>query len=355
MFQRTNVSVCATALCIALTACGGGGGGGGGGGIGLPMLPTTGPAPAPAAAPPAPAPAPAPAPSAPAGSEELAAFTLLNKERLNCGFGALSRSSQLDVAARGHANWMLVNNATGHGQTPDSPGFTGASPYDRITAAGYTPSTYDDENMDIGGRSKATGFGEISVRALLSAPYHLGGMVSGYHDVGVSVMSSDDVGTTSKFKPRVVAQFDLANTFTTTPQAPAAGTVLTYPCDGTTGTFTMVSNESPNPVPGRNLATSPIGQAIYLAGDAGKVLRITSALLQEKSTGNTLALLAPITGSTDANKVLKSNEAIVIPDAPLKVSTQYLVTIVGENDGTSFTKNFSFTTGALAQAQSAGN
>lgn len=291
----------------------------------------------------------------PAGSEEQAAFALLNKERLNCGFGALARNSQLDTAARGHANWMLVNNATGHGQTANTTGFTGANPIDRISAAGYAAGTYDDENLDIGGRSKAAGFGELAVRGLLSAPYHLGGMVSGYRDVGISVMSSDDVGTTTKFQPRVVTQFDLAVATTATAQAPTAGTVLSYPCDGTTGTFTTVSNESPTPVAGRNLATSPIGQAIYLAGDAGKSLSISSAVVQEKVTGNTLTLLPPITGANDPNKVLQANEAVLLPEAALKVNTQYTVTIVGANAGGSFTKTFSFTTGSLAQAQSAGN
>jgi hypothetical protein len=179
--------------------------------------------------------------------------------------------------------------------------------------------------------------------------------VSSYRDVGISVMSSDDVGTTAKFQPRVVAQFDLAAATTATAQAPAAGTVLSYPCDGTTGTFTTISNESPTPVAGRNLATSPIGQAIYLAGDAGKSLSISSAVVQEKVTGNTLTLLPPITGANDPNKVLQANEAVVLPEAPLKVNTQYTVTIVGVSAGGSFTKTFSFTTGSLAQAQSAGN
>ena len=333
------------ACALFLTACGGGGGGSSGAGFLPPTATTTATTtPAVASTPTTPA---TTTTVAPAGTEELAAFTLLNGERLKCGFGSLARNAQLDAAAKGHANWLLVNNYTGHGQLAGTAGFTGATGFDRAIAAGYSAAFVDDENVVVSGASSSVGYGVSALRSLLSAPYHIAGLLAGYRDVGLSVMSSDDAGSTAKHGAQVVLQVDLAYTAAAGPVPHAAGTVLSYPCDGTTGTYAQLRNEAPNPVPGRDLAASPLGQAVYMAGTAGKVITITSALFQEKVTGNTLSVITPITGANDPNKELNSNEAIVIPNAPLKVSTAYIVTIVGTNDGASFTKTFGFTTGAL--------
>lgn len=351
--QRTIESTfrIAAGMSLALlAACGGGGGGGGA--TGFPSVP---------AAPQAEAPdndatqnpVTPETPSAVPGAEERAAFELLNNERLTCGFGALARNSQLDEAARGHANWLLLNNFTGHYQQEGTTAFTGVNPADRIKAAGYVPAWSADEIAQISGSANTTGYGMLAVRGLLSAPYHLVGMVSATRDVGIAVMSSDEAGSTEKFKGRIVAQFDLAYTAASGSQTRPADTVLSYPCAGTNGTFARLSGESPNPLPGRNLGVSPVGQPVYLVGDANKTLAISSTLMQETGTGNTVALLAPITSATDANKTLKVNEAIVFPDAPLKTNTEYAVTIDGTNGGTSFTKTFKFKTGALAEATSA--
>jgi hypothetical protein len=278
---------------------------------------------------------------------------LLNSERQACGFAPLARNAQLDAAARGHAHWNLVNNSTGHYQTPDTLDFTGINETDRASAAGYKPGVVEDSNTDSFGRSKATGFGELAIHSLLTAPYHLRSMVGNFRDVGIAVLTSDDTGTTGEFGPRVTAQLELGYTLTDGPRNPAPGAVLSYPCGGTTGTFARLANESPNPVPYRDLATSPLGQPIYLVGDEGKTLAVTSALVQEVATGNTVALLPTLTAANDPNFYIRSSEAIVIPDAPLKTNTQYRVTIVGTNDGISFTKTFNFTTGALADATDA--
>lgn len=292
-----------------------------------------------------------PAPAA-SGSEELAAFALLNKERTQCGFGELTRNDALDTAARGHANWLLLNNYTGHDQVEGTPGFTGIEVFARANGAGYHGVWVEDENASMR-RTNTIGFGEAGVRGLLSAPYHLQGLVAGYHDIGISVMGSDEAGTTTKFYPRAVLQIDVGYQPSVDMQAPPSGTVLSYPCDGSSGTFTQLPTETPNPVPGRNLAVAPVGHPIMVFGDAGKVLTISSALVQETVTGNTVSLLSPVTGSDDPNHFLKPNQGFVLPDAPLKLNTQYRVTVVGTNDGASFTKTFTFTTGAIADATKA--
>ncbi|MDM0029121.1 CAP domain-containing protein [Variovorax saccharolyticus] len=347
--KYNDVLACLTAsaaLCL-LAACGGGGSGGGGAGL---------PAITPAAATTEAAPTPSTSSPTPPGSEELAAFALLNKERVGCGFGALERNAHLDAAATGHANWQLLNNVASHVQSEGTPGFTGVTPRNRAATAGYeSTSVVGDEFSGVIGRSAATGFGAQGIRTLLSAPYHLLGLVAGYRDVGLSVMSSDAAGTTKKLS-RVMLQVNLGYTATQGGELPhAAGTVLSYPCEGTTDTSVGFTNETPNPIPSRDLVSSPLGQAIYLVGDADKNLVISSSLVQETGTGNTVSLVAPFVKANDPNSILKSNEAFILPDALLKPSTQYKVTIVGTNDGTSFTKAFSFKTGARTPTSSAAN
>jgi hypothetical protein len=290
--------------------------------------------------------------SAPPGSEELAVYTLLNNERLRCGFGALTRNAALDAAARGHANWLLLNNYTGHTQIDGTPGYTGVDAYTRALTAGYSSAWIEDESTTVR-RSNTIGYGEKGLRTLLSAPYHLQGMVAAVLDIGISVMGSDEAGTTSKFYPRVITQINLGYLLGAELPMPAVGAVLSYPCEGTTGTFAQLSNESPNPAPGRDLSISPVGHPLFLVGDPGKTLTISSTLMQETVTGNTVSLLAPVIGANDPNHFLQTNQGFVLPDSPLKTNTQYRATIVGTNDGVSFTKTFNFTTGALADATDA--
>ena len=52
--------------------------------------------------------------------------------------------------------------------------------------------------------------------------------------------------------------------------------VLTYPCQGITGTVTALYNETPDPVKhtGRDLSTDPIGQPIYIKVAAADTIQI---------------------------------------------------------------------------------
>lgn len=75
-----------------------------------------------------------------AGSEELAAFNLLNAERQRCGFGLLAQNTKLDQSSRAHASWLIANNFDGHIEDSNVPNFfTGVTPDDRANAAGYVP------------------------------------------------------------------------------------------------------------------------------------------------------------------------------------------------------------------------
>jgi uncharacterized YkwD family protein len=86
----------------------------------------------------------------PAGNSSFEAevISLINQERANEGLPALSNQSQLTSAARTHSDDMACNNFFSH----TSP--TTGSPFDRITAAGYSYSA--------AGENIAAGYGSPS-------------------------------------------------------------------------------------------------------------------------------------------------------------------------------------------------
>jgi hypothetical protein len=311
-----------------------------------------------------------PAPTYAASSEELAAFSFLNAERQRCGFGLLAQNAMLDVASNGHANYLMVNNATGHFQDNTKPAFTGAGPGDRATAAGYAWSVILDDFADTTGAAAnvLTGRGVLALRSLLSAPYHAVNLVSPQLDFGMRILSSDTAATTGTFGPRAISHFAMGMAQGAYSQKPNSASVQTYPCEGTTGTAYQLTNETPNPIPGRDLAANPVGQPIIVAVRPGQMINISSASMLKKSDGSAVTLRPAIDYSNDPNHVLVPMQAVIIPDAPLQPNTEYTVTIQGTNtlstfDGTkfvssgtnpaitdnstgAFSKTFSFKTGS---------
>ena len=354
----------AAAALVLLSACGGGGGGGGGGGIPLigiapPPAPNTGTPTNPPVQPPVAPPPSQPGTDDPAagetastiitsvltptyavGSEELAAFNLLNDERNRCGFGLLSQNAYLDAAAVGHSRYLLVNNIAGHFQDASKAAFTGVTPTDRADAAGYGKGLILDDFADTTGalsnvlgptQYAPEGRGIAAVRSLLSSPYHALDLVSPQVEVGLSVMSSDLVGTTPTFGPRAITQIVTGIALGQFSQKPDGAAVQTYPCDGTTGTAYQLKNEQPNPVPGRDLSTNPVGQPIVVAVRVGQLITIRSATMLKKSDGSTVTLRAPMLKANDPNFLVDPSRAIILPDQPLEPNTEYLVTISGTN------------------------
>lgn len=281
-----------------------------------------------------------PAPTYSVGSEELAAFHLLNAERGRCGFGLLAQNAHLDAAAAGHANFQLVNNLVGHFQDDTKPAFTGVTPTDRANAAGYGRGLVLDNFADTTG-AKANvlgptefapqGRGIVAVRSLLSAPYHALDLLSPQIDAGISIISSDQVGTTATFGPRAITQIATGIALGQFSQKPDGAAVQTYPCDGTTATAYQLKNEQPNPVPGRDLSTNPVGQPIVVAVRVGQLLTISSATMVKKSDESPVTLRAPMLKANDPNFLVDPSRAIILPDQPLEPSTEYTVTAAVTN------------------------
>ena len=364
----TKLTLVAAACAIVLSACGGGGGGTTTTAVTpTPAAPTpaaTVAAPAAPATPTAPvttAPTPTPltanfvtsvpTPAYPTGSEELAAFNLLNAERTQCGFGKLAQNSQLDAASKAHADYQLRNNVRSHFEslTQFPLGFTGVNDFERIAFQGYADvgASTDLFNTFFGGDGSKTNTGAIGMRTLLSAPYHLTGLVDSYREIGVSVRNGVDVGSSIA---RVILQINPAYKASAGPQLMAASDVLTYPCEGSTGVNRQLLGESPNPVPGRNLAVEPLGTAILVTVREGQTVRITSSSVTKVSTGVPVVMRAAIDNSNDpagpcTRGCFQPHQAYVIPDGPLDANSAYNVVVAGTNNGVGFTRSFRFFTG----------
>ena len=347
---RTPLAILVMGVSAFLTGCGGGSSDSG-------ALPATAPAQL-AALPASPNPSTVTSVSAvqayPADSEELAAYTLLNSERSRCGFGMLAVNAPLNAAAKAHADYQVINSLNSHledrRQFPE--GFTGTDPAARVQAQGYTDlGGVTDEFAFFtfsGPAQPKRGIGELGIRGLLNAPYHLNGLMSGYRDVGFAVRSNEDVG---KGLRGIFVQINAAYKAAAGPQLLGSTSVQTYPCDGTTGVNRQLTNETPNPVPGRDLRTNPLGSTVYIAAREGNRITITSAAMTQASTGQTVALRAPVTAATDPygpcqTGCFEPHQAYIVPDGPLQPNTAYAVMVSGTNNGSTFSRNFTFSTNA---------
>ncbi|CAN5462419.1 hypothetical protein BH10PSE16_BH10PSE16_03960 [soil metagenome] len=284
------------------------------------------------------------------GSEEAAAFDKLNAERSACGFGLLAQNANLDVAAKGHANWNVRNGYVGHYQTAGTPSFTGVTPEDRIEAAGYATLLAfkaSDENATRVTSSKE-GLGKSGIATLLNLPYHLSGLMSSFKDVGISVVSPIEVAGATL--AGATLQVDLAYKNAVGPQLLDASGVATYPCEGSTDINRQLTNETPSPVPGRDFSRNPLGSSVYVAVRDGNKLVITNSSMTNLLTG-VPAILRPVLNSdSDPNKVngqsyFASHQAFITADAPMAANTRYQVVINGTNNGAAFNRTFIFTTG----------
>ena len=284
-------------------------------------------------------------------SEELGAFNTINNARVSCGFGALTQNAALDIAATGHSKWLLGVSSTvaGHTQTPGTVNFTGTSIDDRLTLAGYGPigSYIPSEEGAANSYLAKTGYGAKLTKTLLNAPYHLASMMDGFRDAGVGLSVAIGV---NGFNNRTSLVINTAYKTSVGAQLLAGDAVQTYPCEGVTGVDIGLSAETPNPVPGRDLTSSPIGMAIYVGIRRGNTLAISSASVTNTVTGNPEKVNATLSAKNDPNVTVNgsyfgSHQAVIFTDKPASANTKYSAVINGTNDGVAFTRTFAFTTG----------
>jgi uncharacterized protein YkwD len=257
------------------------------------------------------------------GSDEWLAFERLNRNRSTCGFGALAQSAELDKAAAAHLDYVIRNQVVTHAEDANAPGFTGASPKARAAAAGYAGGVGEDLAA---GLMLPSIFprGDVITEMLMNVPYHAVVALQGLRDVGIAYGGG-----------AIVIDPGLR---TGSPLQSAAG-VHTYPCDGIGDVRPSVSNEEPSPFPAEPWGTQ-WGPTISVVG---KAVRVSSATVTGLSGSVAIKAILGDGATKDPLGFCKAANACVVPQ-PLQPGSHYQVHLEGTDDGTPFTKDFSFST-----------
>lgn len=269
-----------------------------------------------------------------ANSTQLAAFTLLNQYRTQCGFPALQQNTVLDQAAQRHASYMSLNGVIADNEVSGKTGFTGVSYQDRAVAAGF-PTSY------VGGVSggyytnatlSETQYGQQHVVDWLSGVYHIAIGVWPVTLVGIGVSETPFNGY-----PDVRASLSVSGLQTTSGNGPR-----TFPCQGTTGVAYQANGEMPPPPN----TSGPWGTPVAVAGNPNDVVVLQTGTMTDNA-GHTITLQL-LNSATDPNKLLPAFEAVAYPTSPLQPNTQYSVNLSGTFNGTAFSRAFTFSTGNTA-------
>lgn len=269
-------------------------------------------------------------PGAPALSNNIATdgFNWINYRRSQIGLGPLVRNSLIDNAALGHSNYLNSNNVVAHSQIKGKPGFTGETPFDRLSASGYVvTSTWGEV---IAGITTNSGF--YMAENLITAVYHRfvifepvfkeGGAGSAVNNSGYAYFTTDFAGN-SRYGPGL-----------------PAGQIISYPFNGQLKVATSFSSdeETPDPVPNQDVVGYPI--SVHANFDA--TLGVTAFTVRQRGASADLAVRL-LSKETDAINTSRSVAAI-IPLAPLLAGTTYDVSFIGKVNGANVTRTWSFTT-----------
>lgn len=350
------------ALSFALTACGGGGGGG----SSQPTAQTSAPSSESSAA--IPAGTTQAAPTYAAGSTQALLFAEINADRTQCGWPAQEQNTLLDKAATNHANYMLLNQDQGitDGETPGNPGYTGATADESAQAVGWPSPTagypagtvnfyLEASRMDTGTFNMTTPIAEAGdvLNGFLSGVYHQSGIVGLYSLIGIgrAVGQYTSNGVTAQL---TFNSINVASQYSTTPIQPSAAP-LTFPCEGVTGMPYQGSNEEPTPpnvgmsdaqqtAINNGVAFPTWGTPVTVMANIGDTVVLQSGTMTDPN--GTVIQLEVLDSATDTTTLIAPYEAVAYPKNPLSANTQYSVTLNGTINGTPFSRNFTFSTGA---------
>lgn len=258
-------------------------------------------------------------PSLPAANnEQMAALANANRLRSALALPPMVLDDRMNAAAQAHADYMMQNNAHGHNELSDRPGFCGEEVSDRLEAFGWGGPVW--EGLTYGKPSPA-----ISIRELFDAPYHrIPFLQPGTPQFGYGVNTGNAAAEVQDNK--------------------VSGVVVS-PADGQEDVPSIwYCHESPSPLathPETN-PNQPVGYPIVLAefGAGMAKIHVNSAQLLD-SAGNPLPAMIN-TPENDPNLI---NALTIIPLAPLQDGGFYKVVVsaIGGR-GTPIEKTWSFRT-----------
>lgn len=316
------------------------------------------------------------------GSPKRLALDYLNRQRLQCGFGALSYSTVLADTGDHHASYALTNanhpQFHPHTEVAGLPGFTAPSPTERAVLRGYQTNGAEVGEIGIGSGQFMAPVDTYQaaplqllqmegMRQLAVAPYHAMHFFAAYTEVGIGSAQKETplpaevvfVGSLPVTRPAsveldhamyVMLGFGMAQLG----QLPPSGSgVRTYPCEGSTDVAPVLLGEwtdptlGPGVTPGRSLGTNPTGSTLTVIGEVGKTLTLKSLTLTRVLTGEPVAMYSVRTRANDPMSVYYRNDwtGYAMPDKALEPNERYRVQVSGSSGGVPFSRSFTFTTG----------
>jgi hypothetical protein len=294
--------------------------------------------------------------------EDLKAFDSLNKTRSIAGSGKVAQNSQLDTSSSRHARYLQTNLAeiasVGlHNEVIGRVGFSGATPQERMTGAGYVGTGSELASNFL----LSNGTGEKCIQLFTDySLYHRFAILSSWIDVGISVITNS-FGETS-----CVINVGKSATLSGG-QIPVSP--ITYPYSNQTGVATtfVPSAEAPNPAPDVgsmsigvpvtvSLATQDLLGASLVGFNANDVV-VSEFTLTGHGTLNPVAarILAMAGVRSESGVVLTydpnpgymdASSIALLPLSPLTKNLVYDVKFKAMVKGKLVSLNWSFTTGA---------
>lgn len=263
----------------------------------------------------------------------------INFWRKQAGLSELTHQAALQQAAQKHAQY-LAQNADGHAEHQRSnPHFTGATPQERATIAGYHASVV--ENLTISNIARS---GRRSADGLMTALYHRLSLLNPELDeVGAAWVR----GKNSAFVT-VAGSSQNRQLCESTPSQQPKRYILTLLCHGQKTEIpldhpiktnqmivqfpigagvepTYDGTEQPNPMPKYGKTGNPISIAFYGYDVKNPVQMVSFHVFQ----GNTpLQHTKILTAENDPNQLLDKTEFALFPLKPLEFDTAYRVEFV---------------------------
>ncbi|WP_133647526.1 CAP domain-containing protein [Paraburkholderia flava] len=280
------------------------------------------------------------APGASAGSftatGDVADDTLgyINHQRAQIGLPALSFNSSVAQAATNHSLWEQDNNTIGHVETAGQPGYTAATPSDRVNMF-YKSASVGEITAGFSGPFASS---TEAIQALFDAPFHRAIALFDSVYAGPGVAATTDPSKLST----LTVDFADNKPFIQDSQ------LIAWPYNGMTGVNTgWVANESPNPVAAQpSLEGTVVGYPVTLSGGGNAAFSNVSFTIADASGAN-----APCIETDSSNNAEATRLAMCVPTAKLKTNTTYTVKVSGSLSNTTlaatpFALSWTFTTAA---------
>jgi hypothetical protein len=298
-------------------------------------------------------------------SDNLLVSSQVTAIRKYSGSGLIAQNTSLDTVASNHAHYLVINGLLsqpnyltslhngiygGHYEEPTLQllGYTGASPQERATKAGYTGTVTE---LIIFGAATGTD----CVNYLEDSVYHLIYLLSPIVDVGINFNPGNGSGS--------VCAIELGLSSNTKGQLPATGNQMFYPYNGQSGVQPTYNPQTEVPTP-PSLTTSsqaghPVVVSLYtLATPSLSGSDIVINTFSIKPASGVVSLPAQVLAYTGVNVTAFGQNGIndgnipsagivaLVPTSPLTPGTTYNVSFSANIQGqSSVNKTWSFTTG----------